>query len=72
LNNILVRCISDEGFIQHVYHYLYVELEKHAKFEEGKNLQINTELVRLLPDNNEIEIDEKAQVPWLNENWNAC
>lgn len=74
MTNILITCISsEEGFVKDVYNYLYVELEKQANFEEGKNLQINTQLVRLVPDCNEIEIDERAQVPsgmvkWILEN----
>jgi hypothetical protein len=64
LTDILITCISnEEGFAKDVYNYLYVELGKQANFEDGKNLQINTQLVRLVPDSNEIEIDERAQVP---------
>ena len=60
----LVTCISnEEGFAKDVYDYLYLELEKQSNFEEGKDLHITSRLVRLLPDSNEIEIDESAQVP---------
>ncbi|HEU4604741.1 MAG TPA: hypothetical protein VFS46_00730 [Nitrososphaera sp.] len=60
----LITCISnEEGFAKEVYGYLYVELEKQSHFEEGKNLQISSQRIRLLPDSNEIEIDESAQVP---------
>jgi hypothetical protein len=59
----VIRCIStDEGFAKNVYDYLYAELEKHANLKEGKDLKIDPQLVRLVPENNEIEIDEKARV----------
>jgi hypothetical protein len=66
----LITCISnEEGFAKEVYDYLYVELEKQSHFEEGKNLQISSQRVRLLPDSNEIEIDESAQVPTSMIKW---
>lgn len=60
----IIKCISnEEGFVNDVYNYLYAELEKHANLKEGKNLKISAQLVRVVSDINEIEIDERAQVP---------
>jgi hypothetical protein len=75
LTDTVITCISDkEGFAKDVYEYLYAELEKQKQFEESKNLRVTSGLVRLLPDNNEIHIDEGTQVPkgmikWILEQY---
>lgn len=61
---IIITCISSEkGFAKEVYDYLYIELEKQANFEEGKDLHIISQLVRWLPDSNQIVIEDSAKVP---------
>lgn len=67
---IRITCVSDEeGLAEEVYKFLYAQLEKHQQFEEGKNLHITPALVRLDANNNEIHIDESANVPEEMVKW---
>ena len=60
----IITCVSDEeAFAKDVYDYMYSELEKQRQFEESKNLRIERELVRLVEDDNEIQIDQRTLVP---------
>jgi hypothetical protein len=66
----VIRCTSaDEGFAKNIYDYLFAELEKHANLREGRHLKIDPQLVRLVSENNEIEIDEKTEVPSEMVKW---
>jgi hypothetical protein len=66
----VIACVSDEqDFAKDVYDYLYAELERQANFKDGESLQVTAQLVRLFPDSNEIEIDERAQVPGGMVKW---
>jgi hypothetical protein len=76
LGGTIITCVSDEDdFAASVYAYLYSELEKQKQFDEGKNMLVTPELIRLADDNNnEIQIDESALVPnkmikWILESY---
>ena len=75
MSGIIIACVSDdETFARDVYEYLYRELEKQRRLEDGKNIAVAPELVRFATDDNEIQIDSSALVPrgmikWILESY---
>lgn len=75
MTDTIITCVSnEEGFTKAVYDYLYAELEKQKQFEEGKNLHVAPQLIRLADDNDEIHIDgatfvPKAMIKWILESY---
>src|SRR5207247_9154240 len=60
----MITCVSDEEtFTADVYNHLYEQLEKQSHFEQGKDIVVTPELVRLDADNNQIHVDATSHVP---------
>lgn len=65
-----ITCVSDEeGFTHEVYRYLFQQLEKQRHFEEGKDIFVTPELVRLDADNNQIHVDATSHAPMGMIKW---
>ena len=60
----VITCISDdETFADRVYGYLLSELERHSQLNEGKNFRISADLIKLIQPDNEIHMEQSAQIP---------
>lgn len=70
-----IACVSDEeGFTHEVHRYLFQQLEKQRQFEEGSDILVTPELVRLDADNNQIDVDAASHAPrgmikWILESF---
>jgi hypothetical protein len=58
---IIISCAGDVEFAKEVYDYFHSGLEDQQKFEEGRSMRINKELISLSGD--EIHVDSKSLIP---------
>lgn len=71
----IITCVSnEEGFAKSVYDHLYAELERQKQFDKSRNIVVTPDLIKLLPDSNEIQIDgnvnaSKGLIKWILESY---
>ena len=75
LTETTITCVSDEEtFTDDVYNHLYEQLEKQSHFEQGEDIVVTPELVKLEADDNQIHVDATSHVPrqmikWILESY---
>ena len=64
MNGIVIACVSDdESFVNDIYEYFLSALEQQMKLENNKNVRYSQKMIRLIPADNEIQIDGTANIP---------